>query len=105
MRHFAAQKLATGNSDSESKGCLRNQFNIHKLPEVSEARQELLRDLVPMHSYRAFWLFFLSLVAGIAIFATPGRVIAQQTQPQRLVENVDIIGNRRLRKDDILYYI
>ena len=28
-----------------------------------------------------------------------------QTQPQRLVENVDIIGNRRLRKDDILYYI
>ncbi|HEX6718462.1 MAG TPA: outer membrane protein assembly factor BamA [Pyrinomonadaceae bacterium] len=58
-----------------------------------------------MHSYRSFWLIFLSLVAGIATFATPGRVIAQQTQPQRLVENVDIIGNRRLRKDDILYYI
>ncbi len=60
-----------------------------------------------MHSYRAFWLFFLSVLAGItAIFATPGRVIAQQTQPQqRLVETVDIIGNRRLRKDDILYYI
>jgi len=59
-----------------------------------------------MHSYRAFWLFFLSLVAGIATFVIPGRVIAQQTQPQqRVVENVDIIGNRRLRKDDILYYI
>jgi outer membrane protein insertion porin family len=59
-----------------------------------------------MHSYRAFWLFFLSLLAVItATFVTPGRVIAQQTQPQRLVENVDIIGNRRLRKDDILYYI
>jgi outer membrane protein insertion porin family len=63
-----------------------------------------------MHSYRAFWLFFLSLLAGItATFAIPGRVIAQQTQPQpqqqRIVENVDIIGNRRLRKDDILYYI
>src|ERR1051325_7672208 len=59
-----------------------------------------------MHSYRAFWLFFLSLLAGItAIHVTPGR--AQQTQPQqqRIVENVDIIGNRRLRKDDILYYI
>jgi outer membrane protein insertion porin family len=61
-----------------------------------------------MHSYRAFWLFFLSLLTGItATFATPGRVTAQQTQPQqqRIVENVDIIGNRRLRKDDILYYI
>jgi hypothetical protein len=60
-----------------------------------------------MHSYRAFWLFFLSLLIGItATFVTPGTVIAQQPQPQqRLVENVDIIGNRRLRKDDILYYI
>src|ERR1041384_7584381 len=65
-----------------------------------------------MHSYRAFWLLFWSLFAGIsATLLTPGRVIAQQTQPtpqqqqQRIVENVDIIGNRRLRKDDILYYI
>jgi outer membrane protein insertion porin family len=61
-----------------------------------------------MHSYRAFWLFFLGLFAGItAIFATTTGVIAQQTptQSQRLVENVDVIGNRRLRKDDILYYI
>jgi outer membrane protein insertion porin family len=57
-----------------------------------------------MHSYR--WLFFLGLLAGIfATFSTPGRVIAQQTEPQRLVENVDVIGNRRLRKDDILYYV
>src|SRR5918995_391666 len=59
-----------------------------------------------MHSYRAFWLLFLSLLAGItATLVSPARVIAQQTQPQRVVENVDIIGNRRLRKDDILYYI
>src|SRR6476620_5554444 len=64
-----------------------------------------------MHSYRAFWLLFWSLLAGItATLVTPGRVIAQQTQPQpqsqqRIVESVDIIGNRRLRKDDILYYI
>ncbi|HEV2837550.1 MAG TPA: outer membrane protein assembly factor BamA, partial [Pyrinomonadaceae bacterium] len=57
-----------------------------------------------MHSYRAFWLFCLGLLVGIFVsFATPRRVNAQ-TQ-QRLVENVDIIGNRRLRKDDILYYI
>src|SRR5437763_13086011 len=60
-----------------------------------------------MHSYRAFWLFFLSLLTGITTtFVSPGRVLAQQTQPpQRIVESVDIIGNRRLRKDDILYYI
>ncbi|HET8781545.1 MAG TPA: outer membrane protein assembly factor BamA, partial [Pyrinomonadaceae bacterium] len=59
-----------------------------------------------MHSYRALWLFFLGLFAGlITIFAAAGQVRAQQTQPQRLVESVDIIGNRRLRKDDILYYI
>src|SRR5689334_7799134 len=65
-----------------------------------------------MHSYRAFWLLFWSLLAGItATLVTPGRVIAQQTQPtpqtqqQRIVENVDIIGNRRMHKDDILYYI
>ena len=57
-----------------------------------------------MHSYRAFWLLALTVFAGIFVsFATPRRVNAQ-TQ-QRLVENVDIIGNRRLRKDDILYYI
>src|SRR5205085_10952251 len=62
-----------------------------------------------MHSYRAFWLLFLSLLAGIIVtLASPRRVLAQQTQtqpPQRIVESVDIIGNRRLRKDDILYYI
>src|SRR5215208_4883927 len=59
-----------------------------------------------MHSYRAFWLLSLGLIAGIvATLASPSRVIAQQTQPQRLVENVDVIGNRRLRKDDILYYV
>ena len=61
-----------------------------------------------MHSYRVFWLFILSLLTGIIVtFASPGRVLAQQTPPQqqRIVENVDIIGNRRLRKDDILYYI
>ncbi|HEX5888452.1 MAG TPA: outer membrane protein assembly factor BamA [Pyrinomonadaceae bacterium] len=57
-----------------------------------------------MHSYRASWLFCFGLLLGIFVsFAIPPRVTAQ-TQ-QRLVENVEIIGNRRLRKDDILYYI
>ncbi|HKV35594.1 MAG TPA: outer membrane protein assembly factor BamA [Pyrinomonadaceae bacterium] len=58
-----------------------------------------------MHSYRASWLFCFGLLLGIFVsFATPPRVAAQVPQ-QRLVENVEIIGNRRLRKDDILYYI
>src|SRR5688572_11922314 len=59
-----------------------------------------------MHLYRAFWLFFLGVLAGLTtIFATARPVSAQQPQSQRLVENVEVIGNRRLRKDDILYYV
>ena len=58
-----------------------------------------------MHLYRALWLVLLGLFAGItAIFVTQYSVTAQ-TQSQRTVENVDVIGNRRLRKDDILYYV
>jgi outer membrane protein insertion porin family len=61
-----------------------------------------------MHLYRASLLYFLSvLVIVIAVFAAPDRVLAQQNppQPQQIVEAVDVTGNRRLRKDDILYYI
>ena len=61
-----------------------------------------------MHLYRASLLCFSSVLVGIiAIFAAPDRASAQQTPPppQRIVESVDITGNRRLRKDDILYYI
>ena len=58
-----------------------------------------------MHSYRASWLLYLGLLVGIFVsFATLQSVDAQ-TQQQRLVENVDVVGNRRLRKDDILYYV
>src|SRR5713226_10388350 len=56
-----------------------------------------------MHFYRVVWLTVLSLLIGTFLFFAP-HTRAQQPQP-RLVENVDIIGNRRLRKDDILYYI
>ena len=55
-----------------------------------------------MHFYRVVWLVVLSLIIGTTFLVAPGST--QQPQP-RLVENVDIIGNRRLRKDDILYYI
>src|SRR5437867_3432230 len=57
-----------------------------------------------MHFYRVVWLAVLSLIIGTTSFFLAPNIRAQQPQP-RLVENVDIIGNRRLRKDDILYYI
>ncbi len=57
-----------------------------------------------MHFYRVVWLAILGVVIGTATLFLAEPVRAQQPQP-RLVENVDIIGNRRLRKDDIIYYI
>ena len=58
-----------------------------------------------MHSYRASLLSSLCLLLGLATsFAVPRRATAQQTQ-QKLVESVVVTGNRRLRQDDILYYV
>src|ERR1041385_3199229 len=57
-----------------------------------------------MHFYRVVLLAAISLIIGISFLSVPAPVRAQQPQ-QRLVEEVDIIGNRRLRKEDILYYI
>ena len=56
-----------------------------------------------MHLYRGFLLIVLSGIVLLAsmIYSLP-RVRAQQ---QRLVESVDVVNNRRLRKDDILYYV
>ena len=57
-----------------------------------------------MHSFRGFMLIFLGTVITFASFSfTAERANAQQSQ--RLVESVDITGNRRLRKDDLLYYV
>lgn len=54
--------------------------------------------------YRVALLAAFSLIVGTAFF--PATVRAQQPQQQqRVVEDVDIQGNRRLRKDDILYYV
>jgi len=59
-----------------------------------------------MHFYRVVLLAVIGLLIGTTCFFLHARVSAQQPQqPQRLVEEVDIIGNRRLRKEDILYYI
>ncbi|MDX6693295.1 MAG: outer membrane protein insertion porin family [Blastocatellia bacterium] len=58
-----------------------------------------------MHTRRASWLIFLSGIIGIsALLFNPARAHAQQTG-QRLVESVDIQGNRRLRDEDILYWV
>jgi outer membrane protein insertion porin family len=58
-----------------------------------------------MHSYRGFLLILLSGFVGIATFLfAPVSTHAQQPA-QRTVEDVQIIGNRRLRKEDILYWI
>ena len=53
---------------------------------------------------RAPLLIFLSAIIGIGalLAASPG--VQAQTQ-QRLVESVDIQGNRRNRKEDLLYYV
>jgi outer membrane protein insertion porin family len=57
-----------------------------------------------MHSYHGFRLFLLSaLILLSSLLIAPHQANSQQGQ--RLVESVDIVGNRRLRKDDILYYV
>lgn len=59
-----------------------------------------------MHSYRVLWLAIVSIAIATSSLFVASSVRAQQPQAQqRLVEEVDIIGNRRLRKDDIIYYI
>lgn len=66
-----------------------------------------------MYIVRGSWLIYLSVVIGVfAVLAgrqNVTRAFAQeQQQPQqqqRLVEDVDIQGNRRLRDEDLLYYV
>jgi len=58
-----------------------------------------------MHSYRVVWLAVLSAIIAITTLASANSAYAQQQPSQRVVEQVDVIGNRRLRKDDILYYV
>src|SRR4030095_11578175 len=57
-----------------------------------------------MHLYRGLLLIFVSGLVLLHSISAPRPVDAQQ-QGQRLVESVDVLNNRRLRKDDILYYV
>ncbi|MGH9927850.1 MAG: outer membrane protein assembly factor BamA [Pyrinomonadaceae bacterium] len=56
-----------------------------------------------MHLYRGLLLIFVSGIVLLHSISAPRPVSAQQSQ--RLVESVDVLNNRRLRKDDILYYV
>jgi outer membrane protein insertion porin family len=59
-----------------------------------------------MHSYRGFLVFILSGFIGLStFFSAPKDSQAQQAAQQRTVEDVQVIGNRRLRREDILYYV
>lgn len=60
-----------------------------------------------MQSFRAIGLVFLSL----AVFVSYSRALVDEkaavkaVAPQQIVETVDIQGNRRLRDEDLIYYI
>ena len=56
-----------------------------------------------MHLYRGLLLILVSGLVLLHSISSPRSVKAQQNQ--RLVESVDVLNNRRLRKDDILYYV
>lgn len=60
-----------------------------------------------MHSYRGFLVFILSGFIGLSAFLiSPKNTQAQQpAAQQRTVEDVQVIGNRRLRREDVLYYV
>ena len=54
-----------------------------------------------MHNLRALGLLFILALSAMAVFttATPAQT------PQQVVETIDIQGNRRLRDEDLMYYI
>ncbi|MBC7901483.1 MAG: outer membrane protein assembly factor BamA [Saprospiraceae bacterium] len=62
-----------------------------------------------MHNLRAFGLVFLSFAVlaslALAIADRNANITSAAAISQQIVENVDIQGNRRLRDDDLLYYI
>ena len=57
-----------------------------------------------MHNRRAPLLIFLGAIIGISALFIASPSLRAQTQ-QRLVESVDVQGNRRNRDEDLLYYV
>jgi len=59
-----------------------------------------------MRTFRASLLVVLSIFAiSVFIFLVPFKAGAQGQPQARVVENVSVTGNRRLRQEDILYYV
>src|SRR6267154_2510116 len=58
-----------------------------------------------MHSYRGFLVLILTGFIGCSTFLFAPKPTQAQQPSQRTVEDVQIIGNRRLRREDILYYV
>ncbi|HEV7842283.1 MAG TPA: POTRA domain-containing protein, partial [Pyrinomonadaceae bacterium] len=59
-----------------------------------------------MHIMRALWLIILSAIILILPFGTNRTALAQDAAgQQRVVEAVDVRGNRRNRDEDLLYYV
>ena len=61
-----------------------------------------------MFNLRAFGLVLVSIAVWAApVFAKADTNASEfsASEQQQIVENVDIQGNRRLRDDDLLYYI
>lgn len=60
-----------------------------------------------MHNFRAFGLVLLGLAisAALVLAIADRNANAALAASQQIVETVDIQGNRRLRDDDLLYYI
>ncbi|HYG79009.1 MAG TPA: POTRA domain-containing protein, partial [Pyrinomonadaceae bacterium] len=54
---------------------------------------------------RAPLLIFLGAIIGLSALLAPAPSAQAQTTQQRMVEEVDIQGNRRNRDDDLLYYV
>src|SRR5262249_26563305 len=76
------------------------------LSDTARSPEKTLREPLLMHFfYRVALVAAVIFFIGTAFFS-PAQVQAQQPQQQqRVVETVTIQGNRRLRQEDILYYI
>lgn len=64
-------------------------------------------DCYFMQSFRAMWLAVLSLaiLVPFSLAHTDEKPVVTAAKTQQIIETVDIQGNRRLRDEDLIYYI
>ena len=59
-----------------------------------------------IHKRAALFFLLAAIVGSLSLWQlTKPRAVGAQTATQRLVENVEVEGNRRLRDEDLLYYV